>query len=129
MPHAQRSDKLFLALCGNAVLLGLIALSLWKGGTPAVAQAAPATVPGGLTIMPAQLAPQVYGCYLMDADRQALCVYSYKPGEHDLHLEAARDVEFDRLLKLYNTSPPPTQVQQLAAMAAQPARAAPPAAK
>ena len=95
---------------------------------PATA-AAPAGAPGGVTLMPAQLAPQVYGCYLMDADRQTLCVYSYKPGEHDLHLEAARDVEYDRLLKLYNTSPPPTQVQRLADRAAEPARALPPPAK
>ena len=125
-PPAAR--KLFLALCGNAVLLGLILLTMWTRGpaTPAFAEAAPPSASAnGITVVPAQFSQQTFGCYLLDADRQTLCVYTFHPGEHDLHLEAARDVQYDRLLKLYNTTPPPTQVQQLADRAAQPPRVVP----
>ena len=123
--------KLYVILCGNAALLGLVLLSLWTrgGAAPAGAQvAAPPTAAAGngMTIMPAQLAPNVYGCYLLDADRQSLCVYSFTPGTHDLHLEAGRDVSFDRAIKRYNTTPPPADVQRLEARFAQPSRTVPP---
>jgi hypothetical protein len=121
-PTAHR--KLFLALCGNAVLLGLILLSMWTRGaaTPALAQGLPSASAGGITVVPAQFSQQTFGCYLLDADRQTLCVYTFHPLEHDLHMEAARDVQYDRLMKFYNTSPPPTEMQRLAERAAEPPR-------
>ena len=124
--------KLYLALCGNAVLLGLILISTWTRRPAASAQQVPPTatatagVGTGMTIMPAQLSPQTWGCYLLDADRQTLCVYQYRPGEHELRLDAARDVSFDRNLKQFNTSPPPAEVQHLADRAAAVQHAAPP---
>ena len=122
---AQRSGKLYLVLCANAVLLALVLASTWArrsaaqqatgGNIQQVMQASVAP-----TIMPAQLSPQTWGCYLMDPANQTLCVYSFRPGEHELRLEASRDVQYDRQLKQYNTTPPPTQVQRLAAQAATP---------
>ena len=116
--------KLFLVLCGNAVLLGLILASMWTRGpaTPAFGETMAAGSAIGITVVPAQFSSSTYGCYLLDADHQSLCVYTFHPGEHDLHLEAARDVEYDRRLKLFNTSPPPTEVQKLADRAAEPPR-------
>ena len=128
MPLELRSRKLYLALCGNAALLGLILASMWaRRPAAAVAQAAPpAVATAGMSIMPGQLSPQTWGCYLLDADRQTLCVYSYRPGEHELRLDAARDVQYDRSLKQFNTTPPPTEVGRLADRAAAVApRAAP----
>ena len=133
MTHA-RQNKLFLALCGNAVLLGLIAVSAWPraGAAPALGQTTPPPVSAtadGVTIVPAQLSSSTFGCYLLDANQQTLCVYQYRPGEHELRLEAARDVQYDRRLKLYNTTPPPAEVQRLADRAAQPPRTLPPSGK
>jgi hypothetical protein len=130
MPTPPASRKLYLALCVNAALMGLVAVGLWTRGlaAPAMAQvvpAAPATA-NGLTIMPAQLAPQVFGCYLLDADRQTLGVYLYRPGDHELQLEASRDVQYDRQLRDYNTDPSPAATRQMAERAALPNRAVPP---
>ncbi len=128
---SPRQNKLFLALCGNAVLLGLVLLTMWSRGPvlPAAygqTMPTPAPVtPGALTVVPAQFSSSTFGCYLLDTDRQTLCVYTFSPGTHDLHMEAARDLQFDRQLKLYNTSPPPSQMQRLADRAAQPPRAFP----
>ncbi len=132
MPTAPRPSKLYLALYANAALLGLILLTLWsRGGVPAPAygQMVPqaATSANGVTIMPGQLSPQTYGCYLLDADKQTLCVYQFSPGEHDLRLAAARDVQYDRQLRNFNTTPPPTDVLRLSQRAAQTPAAVPPA--
>src|SRR4051812_13288699 len=91
-PRPQKS--LVYALTLNAVLLGAILVVLLARGernpfaTIALAQdrgggmpAAPAPIAGGagLFLMPAQLAPNQWGCYVMDVDRQTLCAYQYVP--------------------------------------------------
>jgi hypothetical protein len=102
---APTARKLFLVLCGNAVLLGLILMSTWSRGSAAAAAladgpppavSAPVPPAGGLTVVPAQFSATTFGCYLLDSGRGSLCVYTFHPGEHDLHLEAARDLQFDR---------------------------------
>jgi len=60
---------------------------------------------GGIFVMPCQLHPEVWGCYLMDTNRQTLCVYEYRAGEKALVLSAARNFRFDLDLKNYNTLP------------------------
>jgi hypothetical protein len=56
--------------------------------------------------MPCQLHPDVWGCYLVDTNKQTVAVYEYRAGEKALVLSAARDFRFDLDLKNYNTSPP-----------------------
>jgi hypothetical protein len=123
---AHSIDRLFWVLCANAVLLGLILLTLISKddratglaspafGQSASAQATPVSgvAPGPAVVMPGQLSPNVWGCYLLDNQRQTLCVYEYLHNE-GLHLVAARDVRFDRMLKNFNTAPPPAEMEAL----------------
>jgi hypothetical protein len=59
----------------------------------------------GIFVMPCQLHPEVWGCYILDTNRQTLCTYEYRAGEKALVLSAARNFRFDLDLKNYNTSP------------------------
>jgi hypothetical protein len=117
MQSPQREKRIFIALCVNAAVLVLILLAvLSRDGrvvfaSPALAQQAPVAGGNGLFVMPAQLAPSTWGCYLMDVDNQTLCVYQYSPGEKMLRLSAARSVKFDRALGNFNTNPPPTEIR------------------
>lgn len=123
-PSASTIDKLVWALCVNAVLLGLILLVLvFKDSQPSVlaapawgqaggAEAAMAPAGSGPLIMPGQLSPNAWGCYLLDNQRQTLCVYEYLHNE-GLRLVAARDVRYDPLLKNFNTAPSPVEIEAL----------------
>ncbi len=67
----------------------------------------------GLFVMPGQLSPNTWGCYLMDTDHQTLSVYQYSPSEPVLRLVAARSFKYDRLLGNFNTAPPPHDMRDL----------------
>jgi hypothetical protein len=80
----------------------------------ALAQQAPQPIAGGagLFLMPGQLSPSEWGCYVMDVDRQTLMVYQYARGDRTLRLMAARDFSNDRQLRDFNTGDPsPTDVK------------------
>ena len=129
------ANRIVLALCGNAFLLLLILLVVagrdGRGlpGSVAVGQMSmPAGIAGGggpLTVMPAQLSANHWGCYLLDAQNQTLCVYQFDPGGPILRLAAARDIQYDHRLPLYNTAPPPDEIKVDLDRARQPVRAAP----
>ena len=70
-----------------------------------VPQQAPIAGGGGVFVMPAQLHRDVWGCYLVDVDRQTLCTYEYRSGERALVLTAARHFRYDLSLKNFNTYP------------------------
>ena len=118
----RRDQRLFVALCINAVMLGLILLALISRdgrvtfASPAFAQQqsqqSPIAGGNGLFVMPAQLSPNTWGCYLMDVDNQSLCVYQYSPAEKMLRLSASRSVRYDRGLNNFNTSPAPSEVKE-----------------
>ena len=96
-------------------------------GSIAFAQAPPQTAPvNGLTIMPAQLSPNTWGCYLMDAENQTLSVYQFFPADRGLILAASREIRYDRHLGFFNTSPPPGDVKAMVEKAAEPRRAVAP---
>ncbi len=63
-------------------------------------------------VMPGQIYPNSWGCYLLDMDHQTLCVYQYLPSE-GLKLAAARDIQYDRMLENFNTTPSPADIRQL----------------
>ena len=136
LPSQKSIDKLFWVLCVNAALLGLILLVLvCRDGrsmeSVAFGQNAPVYPPvvgssagmgtspaaalenaGPAVVMPGQLSPNVWGCYLLDNQRQTLCVYEYLHNE-GLRLVAARDVRFDRVLKNFNTAPAPSEIEAM----------------
>jgi len=96
----------------GAILLAILIALIGRGRSGydiAAAQVAadqpPITGGNGIFVMPCQLHPDVWGCYLVDTNRQTLAVYEYRAGEKALVLSAARDFRFDLDLKNYNTSP------------------------
>ena len=65
------------------------------------AGAGPIAGGGGIYIMPCQLHPSVWGCYLIDIDRQTLAVYEYQAGGKNLALVAARYFRYDLSLRRF----------------------------
>jgi hypothetical protein len=114
-----------LALSINAALLvGVILLIFSREGRSYGQVQLPAPT-SNIVIMPGQLSPNTWGCYVMDSANQTLTVYQYTPGDHDLRLAAARDIQYDRKLGDFNTSPPPTDIRKMIERAEEPARLAP----
>lgn len=122
MRRTRQSRKIFLALCANAVLLFLILMALMsRDGRLGITSAAFAQMQGqpviaganGLYVVPGQLSPNTWGCYLLDNENHTLCVYQYSPGERMLRFAAARDFEYDRRLANFNTNPSPSEVKDL----------------
>jgi hypothetical protein len=120
-------------LIGNGILLlavaGLLAgRVLPTAGGQTTTIAIPVTMPSAepqpsqLTVVPAQISSNQFGCYLLDATHQTLSVYQYQPGDNDLKFLAARDVSFDHLVKSYNTSPPPSEIKTIVERAMTPGR-------
>jgi hypothetical protein len=122
MTAPNKSNRVYVALCVNAAILLLILVALVSRGGRLLADT-PASA-HGLTVMPGQLSPQVWGCYVVDNDSQTLSVYSYYPGDHQLRLAASRDVQYDRRLGDYNTSPSPSEIKEMAERLQEPPRAA-----
>jgi hypothetical protein len=120
MNQPSRSPVVY-ALYANAALLLAILVVLLAYGRPVMTSTASAqpvpeqpiaqsiTQPiaggNGIFVMPCQLHPEVWGCYLLDTQRQSLCVYEYRAGEKALILSAARNFRYDLDLKNYNTFP------------------------
>lgn len=67
----------------------------------------------GLFVMPGQVGPGTWGCYLMDVNHKTLCVYEYLPKDKLLNLTAARGFEYDVQLKNFNTDKPWYEIQKL----------------
>jgi hypothetical protein len=124
MNAQPRTSRVYVALCVNAAILLLILVALISHGTRSLAEV-PGTTGHGLNVMPAQLSPQVWGCYVLDNDNQTLSVYSYSPGEHELRLAAARDVQYDRKVGDFNTSPSPSEIREMIERAKELPRAVP----
>jgi hypothetical protein len=112
-------------LYANAVLLaGLLVAVLARGvGGSAAAYAAPAgdapqPIAGGngLYLMPGQYSQNVWGCYVMDANRKTLLAYEYVGGTRSLRLVAARGFEQDLNLRKFNTVPPVEEIERLVQM-------------
>jgi hypothetical protein len=130
------TNRIMIALCANAALLLLILISVStrqgraQAGAIAVTTAEsrpPTTAPSGgtLTVMPGQLSPNHWGCYVMDSQNQTLCVYQFDPSGTELRLAAARDIQYDRRLGYFNTTPSPTEIKAMVDRADLPVRAAP----
>jgi hypothetical protein len=110
------------ALWANAALLAVIlVVLLTRNGAPSLLPSAYAQQQqnaniaggGGVYIMPAQLAQNQWGCYLLDIDSQDLVAYLYSPADRKLRFVAARNYKYDRRLSNYSTEPAPKDVQKL----------------
>lgn len=126
MNSTRFSKPILFALYVNAAIMLAILLTLLgrqrTGAETAWAQAAdqpPIAGGGGIYVMPCQLHPEVWGCYLLDTQRQTLAVYEYRAGEKALVLSAARDFHSDLDLKNYNTFPAWYDIQKAVKDAAQ----------
>ena len=115
----RRLNPTVIGIYAVAVLLVVnIVVMLWKDRSAGVAIAQPQAQPqiaggAGVYVMPAQVAQNLWGCYLLDVDAGTLCVYQYMPGKHQLELLCARNYKFDRRLENYNTWPPPEEIEEL----------------
>jgi hypothetical protein len=114
-----------LAISLNAALLLGVFLLIFTHEGRSYGQAQPPAPSASVVIMPAQLSPNTWGCYVMDSQNQTLSVYQYTPGDHDLRLAAARDIQYDRKLGDFNTSPPPADIRKMIERAQEAARIAP----
>ena len=128
MRRRVQHDRLTRALWGNAAALALLAVALLaRSGLPSLTGEAQAQIPpiggAGIYVMPAQIAQNVWGTYVIDTDRQTLLVYRYDPGGGgDLRFLAARDITADRRLGAYNTTPDPLEIKSIADKAQQKGR-------
>jgi hypothetical protein len=120
MIRPRRKNPVVLALWANAILLaGILIAMLARGGMPSFTHAAfadqvpPIAGGGGVFIMPAQLSRDIWGCYLIDVDRQNLVVYDYQPGVNKLKLVAARSYKYDRNLHDLSTEPSTEDVRRI----------------
>ena len=117
MRRPRNRNLLAYALFANAAMLAGIMIVLVSRdrigvAAPAYGAVPPITGGSGIYIMPCELHPSVWGCYLMDTDQQTLCVYEYRSGERALVLTAARHFTYDLGLKDYNTFPAWYDVQK-----------------
>lgn len=119
MHQTRRSNPVVTALYINAALLAVLIVVLLArdGGTllsPAYAQQQPPIAGGaGIFIMPGQFSTNAWGCYLLDVDQQTLAAYQYVPGDKNLRLIAARNFQYDRRLRNFNTDPDPQEINEL----------------
>lgn len=120
------------ALYVNAALVAvLIAVVLMRDGGPGLPSMLPAALAqnqgniaggAGIFIMPGQFSTNAWGCYLLDVDQQTLCLYQYMPGDRNLRLVSARNFQYDRRLRVYNTDPDPQVIRELIEKEANPPR-------
>jgi hypothetical protein len=117
-----------------AVLIGAV-VYLAAGNSPmmpaAVAQQVQprpaASAATAISMIPVQMSANTWGCYVLDADAQVLCVYQYVPGERMLRLQAARNIAYDKKLGAFNTAPLPREVADLVQKEATGGPSSPPA--
>lgn len=115
------------ALWANAAAVAFLALVLLGrsgddaggpaslgGFLPKASGQVPIAGGGGLYLMPAQLARDIWGVYLMDTDSQTLMVYQFDAASKQLGFLAARDFTHDRRLSNYNTFPDPQEIRNIA---------------
>ena len=121
------------AWAGTAVSASALAwLLLVPAARADVSPPVPVAGGAGLYMMPAELSDGTFGAWLVDVDRQVLVAYVLDPtrdGRGQLRLVAARQTQFDRRLRDFNTAAPaPREVRRLIELESDNARVRPGAA-
>ena len=130
MNNPERNRSLVFALYLNAAIFFAILLVLISrnGSSVSMAQAAPAVAPiaggDGIYVMPAQYLQNVWGCYVLNTQKQTLSAYAfYGNSNHpELRLIASRGIEWDRQLTNFNTGPDPEDIKKMVQLGQQPLR-------
>jgi len=92
----------------------LLPLAFGQDGRPTVLAPQPIAGGGGVFLMPAQFSDHVWGCYVIDIDRQTLLAYACSGSPPQLRLTAARNFTWYLRLKDFNTEKPrPDEVRRL----------------
>jgi hypothetical protein len=108
-----------LLLAANAAMLALVLVVLLSQGPSFLPAAFGQSVPAGagsspdVTVVPAQMSANTWGCYIVDKRNSTICAYQYLPGDRLLKLQAARAYAQDLQLANFNTSPSPQEVRDL----------------
>ena len=117
MIQRPRDNRLLAVLIVNAILLGALCFELAPRNNAVAAMpdmSGIANLPSSnVVVMPAQLSPNTWGCYLLDNTKHSLAVYQYSPGERMLRLMAGRDIQYDAKLTDFNTQPTPADVKDI----------------
>jgi hypothetical protein len=119
--NQNRSKAMMFGLYANALLLAGILVVLLNRPSGSVNPTAfgqtadqnPTAGGNGVFVMPGEVGPNSWGCYLLDVNHKTLCVYEYQPKDKQLVLTAARDFEYDVQLKNLNTDKPWYEIQKL----------------
>jgi hypothetical protein len=108
-----------VALWLIVVLLAVIATLLLgrqpmqRSAEAQVAAAAQAHDASGVFVVPAQIARELWGCYLIDTRVGTVVLYAYNPNTRKLKLMAARSFLNDRYLKEHSTEPSQLEIEQM----------------
>src|SRR6185437_13027565 len=115
-PRESSANHCALCQCNPAGIdPGGIGVARPSFGPMAQAQPVPMAGGNGMYVMPAQFLPQLWGCYILDTNNQSLTAYAYygsltKP---QLRLIGARNIQWDRELRNFNTDPDPQHIREL----------------
>jgi len=99
-----------------AVLACAAGMLLVELGRTARAAGGLTSAPAGgkaLLLVAAQISPDSYGVYLVEAEKGTICVYQYQPTVRKLRLLASRNFTYDLQLDDYNTQPLPREIKEL----------------
>jgi hypothetical protein len=100
----------------NVALLGAI---VWVGFAQSNSRRLPDPPPiggtAGLFMVPGQVSPGIWGCYLLDADSRTLTTYRYDSSARPsrLSMDSSRQIVWDRRLGQLNTQPSPLDIAKL----------------
>ncbi len=120
MKRRSLQKLVVMLLSLNLAMAALVLAMLMRPGAGDLMPAAWAQLPPmqppalrDVIVAPGQLAPNQWGCYVLDTRANTLCIYQYSPGERMLRLQASRAITQDLQLTSFNTMPPPSEVADL----------------
>jgi len=99
-----------LLLFNTLIAAGLVGLVIAQNRRSRVPDPPPIGGTAGLFMLPAQVAPGEWGCYLLDADSRTLATYRYNSRSMELEMVSGRGIVWDRRLGHLNTSPAPHDI-------------------
>jgi len=100
----------FILVLNTLLAAGLVGLVIAQNRRSRAPDPPPIGGTAGLFMLPAQVAPGEWGCYLLDADSRALATYRYNSKTTELEMISSRGIVWDRRLGHLNTGPAPHDI-------------------